>query len=98
MMWIEGIGAVEVLHAYAAAGPAFLMVVALTLASTIATHVLLDFPALGVWMAIAVGAVFTSTPWGELVPALRGAIFLLSLVVCAPMMPVDQLPRPGRAP
>ena len=68
------------------------VIVVLILAGTIATNVLLDFPAVGVWIAILVGALFTSTPWGELRHAGKGAIFLLSLVTCASMMPVDELP------
>ena len=123
MMWIEGIPATAVLHAYAAAIPAFLVfgviaavqqdrfhpiatdvapgveiewrrvfVVAMILIGTIATNVLLDFPAVGVWIAVLIGAALTPTPWGELRPALKGAVFLLALVTCASMMPVDQLP------
>jgi len=123
MMWIAGVPAVAVLHAYVAAIPALIvfgviaavqqdrfhpitrdsaadvhiewqrvLVVGLILAGTITTNVLLGFPALGVWVALLVGATFTSTPWGELRPALKGSIFLLQLVMCASMMPVDQLP------
>jgi hypothetical protein len=68
------------------------VVVVMILAGTIATNVLLDFPAIGVWLAILVGAMFTKTPWAELRPALRGAVFLLSLVTSASMMPVEELP------
>ncbi len=67
-------------------------VVAMILVGTIATNILLDFPAVGVWLALLVGATFTKTPWGELPTALKGSIFLLSLVMCASMMPVDELP------
>ena len=70
-------------------------VVVMILAGTIATNILLDFPAAGVWIAILLGATFTGTPWGELRPAFKGAIFLLSLVMCASMMPVDELPPPS---
>ena len=123
MMWIEGVPATAVVHAYAAAVPALLLfgvfaaiqqdrfhpiakdsaadshiewrrvlVVVMILVGTIATNILLDFPAVGVWAALLVGATFTATPWGELRPALKGSVFLLSLVMCASMMPVDQLP------
>ena len=68
------------------------LVVALILAGTIATNILLDFPALGVWLGIALGATFTSTPWNEVPRAVGGAAFLLSLVACASMMPVSELP------
>ena len=69
------------------------VVVAMILAGMIATNILLDFPAAGVWLALLVGATFTKTPWGELPTALRGSIFLLALVMCASMMPVDELPQ-----
>ncbi|HET9948269.1 MAG TPA: hypothetical protein VFQ22_05080 [Longimicrobiales bacterium] len=68
------------------------LIVAMILAGTIATNVLFDFPAIGVWVAILVGATFSKTPWGELSAASKGAIFLLSLVMCASMMPVEELP------
>jgi Na+/H+ antiporter NhaD/arsenite permease-like protein len=123
MMWIEGVPAIEVIHAYAAAVPSILIlatvgalqqdrhqrivkeapvgltiewtrvfVVAMILAGTITTNVLLDFPAVGVWLAILVGAAFTKTPWGELKHAVSGSVFLLALVTCASMMPVEELP------
>jgi Na+/H+ antiporter NhaD/arsenite permease-like protein len=71
------------------------LVVAMILAGTIATNILLDFPAVGVWVGILAGATFTATPWGEARGALKGSIFLLALVLCASMMPVDQLPAPS---
>ncbi len=69
-----------------------IFIVALILAGAITTNFLLDFPAAGVWIAILIGAIFTKTAWHELPGALKGSIFLLSLVLCASMMPVDQLP------
>jgi hypothetical protein len=123
MMWIEGVGAREVVVAYLAAVPALVVfglaaavqqdrhsaitaeapvgmkidwkrvtVVAMILAGAITTNMLLEFPAVGVWAALLIGATFTKTPWGELRSALRGAVFLLSLVLSASMMPVDELP------
>jgi len=68
------------------------LVVVMILAGTIATNIVLDFPAVGVWIALLLGATFTKTPWGELPNALKGSVFLLSLVMCASMMPVDELP------
>jgi Na+/H+ antiporter NhaD/arsenite permease-like protein len=68
------------------------VVVAMILAGTISTNILLDFPAVGVWIAILLGAMFTRTPWGELSHAIKGSVFLLALVTCASMMPVDELP------
>jgi Na+/H+ antiporter NhaD/arsenite permease-like protein len=69
-----------------------LLVVVLILVGAIATNILLDFPAAGVWAAILIGALLTHTPWKEVKLALPGSVFLLSLVLCASMMPVDELP------
>ncbi|HJV85417.1 MAG TPA: citrate transporter [Noviherbaspirillum sp.] len=53
------------------------------------------FPFLGlaVWVAILVSAPLRRPDWNELPGALRGSIFLLSLVWCASMMPVEKLPE-----
>ncbi|MBI2502895.1 MAG: citrate transporter [Candidatus Latescibacteria bacterium] len=72
-----------------------ILVVALILAGAIATNVLLDFPALGVWVAILIGSLLSKTAWGEIPAALKGSLFLICLVLCASMMPVDQLPVPS---
>ncbi len=126
MMWIDGVAAAAVVHAYVAAVPclfffgifaslkqhrfqpiqkdevghhrvewARLLVVGLILAGTVATNILLDFPAAGVWGAILIGALFTKTPWQEIPVALKGSLFLICLVLCASLMPVDQLPAPS---
>jgi hypothetical protein len=63
------------------------------LAGTIATNYLFDFPALGVWIGIVLGAVLISVPWGETRHAIVGSLFLLSLVTCASLMPVESLPK-----
>lgn len=126
MMWIDGVSAFNVLHAFIAAIVAFLVfaifasvkqdkyqriqkdpieglkidygriiIVGLILVSTIATNVLFDFPALGVWIAILIGAIFRKTHWNVAKKALGGTFFLLSLVTCASMMPVNELPEPS---
>jgi hypothetical protein len=124
MMWIDGVNALDVTHAYAAAFPALLIfgwfasrqqdgfqrimkdapaenltvdwkkivAVALILVGAIATNWLLDFPAAGVWGGILIAALFTTTPWHEIPNALKGTVFLLSLVTCASLMPVEELP------
>lgn len=72
-----------------------LAVVGLILALTIVTNYALDFPALGVWVAILLlGALWVKTPSQELKNAVGGTIFLMGLVTCASLMPVDELPRP----
>ncbi len=124
MMWIDGVSALDVTHAFVASAAAILIfgiiaakqqdkyqriikdaptkgvrvdwkkiiVVAMILAGAIITNWTLDFPAAGVWVAIFLGATFTKTPWKEVPIAVKGTVFLLSLVLCASMMPVNELP------
>ncbi|MGH8495900.1 MAG: SLC13 family permease [Gammaproteobacteria bacterium] len=123
MMWIQGVPAVDVLHAYIAAVPALLffgviaarqqhayqpiqadeighhtlewkriIAVALILIGAIAANILLDFPAAGVWAAIVVAAFFTRTDWKVIPAQLKGSLFLIALVTCASLMPVETLP------
>jgi Na+/H+ antiporter NhaD/arsenite permease-like protein len=124
MMWIDGVNALDVTHAFVASATAIfifgiiaskqqdkyqpitkdapvegvvlewkkLVVVAMILVGAIVTNWTLDFPAAGVWIAILLGALFTTTPWNEVPKAVKGTIFLLSLVLCASLMPVEELP------
>jgi Na+/H+ antiporter NhaD/arsenite permease-like protein len=69
-----------------------LLIVFLILALAIVTNWAMDFPALGVWVAIFIGATFRKTPWAEMKNAWQGTVFLMSLVLCASLMPVEQLP------
>jgi Na+/H+ antiporter NhaD/arsenite permease-like protein len=57
-------------------------------------EVLGEVPVIGlaVWVAILVTTPWRRPDWSLLVPATRGSIFLLSLVICAAMMPVEHLP------
>jgi len=124
MMWIDGVSALNVLHAYVAAFVALLffawfaahqqhryqqiqkdadlnvkidwvkiLVVAMILAGAIISNILYDMPALGVWIAIVLGVFLNRIPWKEVPGALKGTIFLLCLVTCASMMPVEELPN-----
>jgi Na+/H+ antiporter NhaD/arsenite permease-like protein len=70
-----------------------LFIVLLILIGAISSNYLLDFPAIGVWVAIFLGAAFRKTPWHEMKNAWRGTVFLMSLVTIASMMPVDELPK-----
>jgi Na+/H+ antiporter NhaD/arsenite permease-like protein len=70
-----------------------LLIVLLILTGAIVTNIMLDFPALGVWAAILIGALIRKTDWQEAKHAIGGSVFLLSLVLSASMMPVDQLPE-----
>ena len=58
------------------------------------THLADHFPFIGVavWVAILLSVGLRRPDW-EIVPeALKGSVFLLSLVLCASMMPVEKLP------
>ncbi len=78
-------------------------IVGLILVAAIATNITINltapaaadhFPYIGVavWLAILVSVPFCRPDW-ELLPAsARGTVFLLSLVLCASMMPVEKLP------
>jgi Na+/H+ antiporter NhaD/arsenite permease-like protein len=123
MMWIGGVSAFNVLHAFIAAGAALLFFawfasyqqdkyqriqkdadanaiidwikifnVGLILAGAIISNILYDMPALGVWIAIVIGTFIRPVPWNEVKGAIKGTIFLISLVICASMMPVEELP------
>lgn len=81
-----------------------LAIVAVILASAIGANVFFNLrdpavletvPVIGlaVWAALLVTAPWQRPTWSLLPEAFRGSIFLLSLVVCAAMMPVEQLPR-----
>ena len=78
-------------------------IVAWILIAAVATNVIVNtvfpevsdsFPFLGaaVWVAILVAVPLRKPEWSLLPDATRGSIFLLSLVVCASMMPVEKLP------
>jgi hypothetical protein len=69
-----------------------IIAVVLILAGAIATKILLDFPAAGVWIAIVIAALFTRTDWKVVPATIKGALFLLTLVTCASLMPVEALP------
>ncbi|HNR14373.1 MAG TPA: citrate transporter, partial [Thermodesulfobacteriota bacterium] len=123
MMWIGGVSAHNVLHAFVASAVALLffawfaarqqhrhqpicnddcevhpidwgrlLIVLLMLVGAIISNVVYDMPALGVWVAIVIGSTFRTIPWGEVPASFKGTIFLLSLVTCASLMPVEELP------
>jgi Na+/H+ antiporter NhaD/arsenite permease-like protein len=72
-----------------------LAIVGLIIVGTILANVTLDFPAAGVWGAIVLGGFVRKTPWGEVAKSLKGALFLVSLVMAASLMPVKALPAPS---
>ncbi|MSQ64005.1 MAG: citrate transporter [Betaproteobacteria bacterium] len=78
-------------------------IVAIILAAAIVVNVLINvkfaehsdsFPFIGaaVWAAILVTAPWRQPDWKLLPGAFKGSIFLLSLILCASMMPVEKLP------
>jgi len=67
-------------------------IVFLILVCTIITNWTLDFPAIGVWIGILIGGFFRKTPWQEMRNAWMGTVFLIALVTCASLMPVEELP------
>ncbi len=69
-----------------------LILVAFILLGAISTNIFFGFPALGVWFTILVGSIVVKTNWNSLYPAVKGSIFLLSLVLISSMMPVNELP------
>ncbi|MGC3980045.1 MAG: hypothetical protein QM808_02165 [Steroidobacteraceae bacterium] len=58
-----------------------------------------QWPCMGVavWLAIVVTAVIRKPDWSVLPASLRGAVFLLSLVLMASLLPVSKLPAPSVA-
>jgi hypothetical protein len=70
-----------------------LAILLMMMIGAIITNWTLDFPAVGLWAALLIGATFRKTPWGELTKAVQGSIFLLALVTCASLMPVEELPK-----
>jgi Na+/H+ antiporter NhaD/arsenite permease-like protein len=80
-----------------------LTVVVVMLGAAIATNIYLNlhapellahwpFIGLSVWVALLLTTPLRQPTWSLLPGALRGSIFLLSLVMCAAMMPVKALP------
>jgi Na+/H+ antiporter NhaD/arsenite permease-like protein len=68
-------------------------IVILILLGAIITNWAFEFPALGVWIAILAGAFIRPARWNVVPKAIKGAIFLLALVTCASLMPVQELPK-----
>jgi Na+/H+ antiporter NhaD/arsenite permease-like protein len=78
-------------------------IVVIILAAAIATNVLVNlkfaskadsFPFIGaaVWVALGACALWRQPDWKLLPEAFKGSVFLLALILCASMMPVEKLP------
>ncbi|NWG71571.1 MAG: citrate transporter [Parvularculaceae bacterium] len=66
-------------------------------ANIFAPHLLGIYPVIGlaVWAAILVAAVVRRPNLGVAATSLKGTLFLMSLVLCASLMPVEKLPPPS---
>ena len=93
-------------HQYVAVDWGRIAVVVLMLLAAMATNITVNmnfpavadrFPFIGValWVAILATAQLRRHDWEVLPEAGKGAAFLLSLVLCASMMPVEELPKPS---
>lgn len=69
-----------------------ILIVLLILVGAILSNFYNDMPALGVWIAVIIGAFIRKMPWGEISGAIKGTVFLLCLVTAASLMPVNDLP------
>ncbi len=69
-----------------------LYIVVFMLLGAIATNYFFDLPALGVWVVIVIASLLMDMPWHVLTGAAKGSVFLLALVTCASLMPVEELP------
>jgi Na+/H+ antiporter NhaD/arsenite permease-like protein len=80
-----------------------LLIVAFILITAIAVNVVINvkfsavsdsFPFIGagVWAAILVASLWRRPNWALLPTAFKGSVFLLSLILCASLMPVEKLP------
>lgn len=71
-----------------------ILIVIVILAGAVSANVLFDLPAVGVWLGILAGAFFSKTSWKAVKHSLNGTIMLISLVLCASLVPVNELPSP----
>jgi Na+/H+ antiporter NhaD/arsenite permease-like protein len=69
------------------------LVVAIMLIGVVIGNVFFDFPALGLWAAILLTAIYRAPHWKSVPEAGLNASFLLALVLCASLMPVETLPK-----
>ncbi|MEO5718623.1 MAG: citrate transporter, partial [Chthoniobacterales bacterium] len=90
-------------HAHTRLDWARVGIVALILLLALGTNILVNlkfpaaaahFPFIGVavWVAIVLSTAVRRPDWEVLPESLRGSVFLLSLVLCASLMPVEELP------
>ena len=71
------------------------LVAGLIIGGAVAGNVLIEFPALGAWVAVLIGGLMHPIPWAEAKSAWKGTLFLIALVLSASLMPVAALPPPS---
>ena len=69
-----------------------LAVVVLILIGAISFNYLFELPAIGIWIAILIGLLFTKINLKAAVDAYDSTIFLVALVFCAELVPIDSVP------
>jgi Na+/H+ antiporter NhaD/arsenite permease-like protein len=69
-----------------------LLIVFLILICALLSNFFYDMPALGVWIALLISMAIKKLPWKEIPGAIKGIVFLLCMVTCASLMPVETLP------
>ncbi len=72
-----------------------LLIVILMIVGAIVANLLVEFPAVGIWIAILMGGLIRPIPWQEAGKAFKDSLFLLSLVLSGSLMPVKTLPDPS---
>lgn len=96
----------KVAHAHTQIDWGRIWVVALILIFAVGMNVIVNlffaensssFPFVGmaVWLAILISSPIRRHDWEVLSQSLKGTLFLLALVLCASMMPVESLPKPS---
>ena len=66
--------------------------VVLILAGAIIFNYFFEFPALGIWIAILIGTPFVKINFREGLTAIESTVFLIALVFCAELVPIDSVP------
>lgn len=63
------------------------------LVGAILFNYLFEFPALGIWIAILIGSIFIKINFHEAAKSYDSTVFLVALVFCAELVPIDSIPE-----
>ena len=69
-----------------------IILVGLILAGAIIFNYFFEFPAIGIWLAILAGSFFVKVNFREGLNAIDSTVFLVCLVFCAELVPIDSVP------